>query len=192
MNKNDKEIQKELKNKFEKMLRNEVWQDESMVQFCLKECARIVPLSNNKYISIDKPRIETSFCFGYSDSKYDTEDFDRANAMAAYARKSEEYFIKENLKQIENKIKLLDDDKYCCVLRNHYYGQPDDTEYKSLNFIRWYEEKKATDIELTEADKETIKEAYKIELEVFKKRLNTYLKRYGTSKIKSWSYWRDE
>jgi hypothetical protein len=162
-----------------------------MVQFCLKESARIVPLSNNNYISIEKPRIKTSFCFGYSLSRYDTEDYDNANKMANYASKSEEYFIKENMKQFDELIKELEDDNYKVFLINHYQRQPKDSEYKQLRFRRWYEEKYDDEIELTDDDKKAIKEAYEIEKEVFQKRLNTYLKRYGTSKLRTWSYWQD-
>ncbi len=188
----DKEMQKELKKRLEELLRREVWKsDERMVQFCLKESARIVPLSNNNYISIEKPRIKTSFCFGYSLSRYDTEDYDNANKMANYASKSEEYFIKENMKQFDELIKELEDDNYKVFLINHYQGQPKDSEYKQLRFRRWYEDKYEDEIELTADDKKAIKEAYEIEKEVFQKRLNTYLKRYGTSKLRTWSYWQD-
>jgi hypothetical protein len=44
---------------------------------------------------------------------------------------------------------------------------------------------------LTEEDVQKIKVALEEEKEKFKKRLVTYLKKYGTSKLKVWTYWRD-
>jgi hypothetical protein len=44
---------------------------------------------------------------------------------------------------------------------------------------------------LNDEDIEKIKEALEEEKTKFKKRLETYLKKYGTSKLKVWSYWRD-
>ena len=45
---------------------------------------------------------------------------------------------------------------------------------------------------VSEKDRKLIVEAYQKEKELFSKRLETYIKRYGLSKVNSWSYWRDE
>ena len=54
-----------------------------------KKANHIVELENGDIVVIEKPTIKKDFCFGYSDSRYDTEDYDRANEMAAHARTSE-------------------------------------------------------------------------------------------------------
>ena len=46
--------------------------------------------------------------------------------------------------------------------------------------------------ELSKSDIQKILNILAEELQKFAKRLNTYLKRYGLSKVHSWSYWRDE
>ena len=42
---------------------------------------------------------------------------------------------------------------------------------------------------MTEEERQTVLSAYKQIREDFEKRLNTYLKRYGLSKIDTWTYW---
>jgi len=81
--------------------------DERMTNYCTNKVARFVRLKSGHILAIDKPRIETRFCFGYSDSRYDTEDYDRANNMAHHASTSEEYFKSENLKQLQETIDTL-------------------------------------------------------------------------------------
>ena len=56
--------------------------DKHMVDYCAKKIDQLVPLDNGMFIEIEKQSIKKDFCFGYSDSPYDTEDYDRANRMA--------------------------------------------------------------------------------------------------------------
>jgi hypothetical protein len=44
---------------------------------------------------------------------------------------------------------------------------------------------------MCDEDRLAILEGLKREREKFDKRLQTYLKRYGTSKIRTWTYWAD-
>jgi hypothetical protein len=188
--------QKELKQMFEDILRKDVWRgSERMVQHCLKESAYVVELQNGDIITISKPRIETSFCFGYSDSPYDNKDYDRANNMADHASKNENYFMEQNLKDIDNTISRLEGKKhnnYEYYTRISYTGQPENSKLKSLNQIGRFDN---VDIakykKLEETDRERIIDGYKIVREDFLKRLKTYLKKYGLSKVKTWSYWKD-
>ena len=41
-------------------------------------------------------------------------------------------------------------------------------------------------------NKEIIREAFETEIAKFEKRLDAYLKKYGTSKLRTWTYWQDE
>ena len=187
--------QKELKAMYSEILANEVWKgNQKMIDFCLKEAAHIVELTNGDIIVIDKPRIETRFCFGYSDSRYDTEDYDRANDMADYASKSQEYFLSENLKGIDKTIAQMEgtvSHSFEYRLRVPYTGQPGDSKLKSLDAYYWHDENAKQFPEISAEDLQRVIEGYKIVRSDFEKRLNTYLKRYGMSKIKTWSYWQD-
>ena len=45
--------------------------------------------------------------------------------------------------------------------------------------------------ELTESERAAVVAAYETELSKLNKRLDSYLKRYGLSKLKTWTYWQD-
>lgn len=186
--------QKELKQRYAEILSAEVWSDQSMVDYCLKKAAHIVELENGDIIIIDKPSIQKNFCFGYSDSRYDTEDLDRAERMAAHARKSVDYFMKENLSGINTTITQLngqDSNRYEFRIAIPYTGQPKDSQLKSIwPVARW--ENRGSEFPVLEGENlRRVIEGYEVVKAAFEKRLNTYLKKYGLSKIHSWSYWQD-
>lgn len=189
--------QKELKQRYAEILSAEVWHnDQKMVDFCVKEAGYIVELENGDILAIEKPRIEKNFCFGYSDSRYDTEDYDRANAMADHARKSTEYFIEQNMKDINDQIANLEGTgknagHWVYRLRIKYYKQPEDSKLKTINTFRWYDEEAEKYPALEGENLRRVIEGYKVVKADFEKRLQTYLKRYGLSKVNSWSYWQD-
>ena len=189
--------QKELKQRYAEILAADVWHnDQKMVDFCVKEAAYIVELENGDILKIEKPRIEKHFCFGYSDSRYDTEDYDRANAMAAHAKQSIEYFIKENLKDINRMIDELEGNsqrspRWVFRIRIPYSGQPENSKLKAMHVFQSWDEQAQKYPVLEGENLRRVIEGYKIVRADFEKRLQTYLKRYGLSKVKSWSYWQD-
>lgn len=188
--------QKELKELFAEILKNEVWHnDQRMIKYCLKEVGYIVELEDNSIIIIEKPSIQKDFCFGYSDSRYDTDDYDRANNMANHASKSEDYFIEANLKDINRMIDLLEGKErsnYKFYIRIPYSGQPETSKLKSLQQLDFYDDEKEKEHQKLEGENlKRVIEGYKIVKANFEKRLNTYLKRYGLTKVHAWSYWRD-
>lgn len=180
---------------YSEILDKEVWNgNQKMVSFCLKEAAYIVELENGDIVVIEKPRIETRFCFGYSDSRYDTEDYDRANNMADYAKRSQEYFIEENMSDIDRMIAQLEGTEshsFEYRLRVKYTNSPADSKLKSLDAYYWHDEHAKQFPEISDADRQRVIDGYKVVRADFEKRLNTYLKRYGMSKVKTWSYWQD-
>lgn len=157
--------------------------------------SRVVELENGYLVAICKPRIQKNFCFGYSDSRYDTEDYDRANDMAMHARTNTDYFIDQNMRQINEQIEALD--KWNPVIRTAYCDAPENSIIKTIDFMDDYhfcnirEKDKAKVAPLSPADKALIIAAYEEEKKAFEKRLASYLKRYGLSKVNSWSYWQD-
>lgn len=64
----------------------------------------LIRLSNGKIVEIEKPKMQTNFCFGYGWVDPNGEEEDAADKMAEYAKKSQEYFIKKNLKQVDEII----------------------------------------------------------------------------------------
>lgn len=178
------------------MLFAESWQDKKMQDYFRKKIVRVVKLENDNFIAIDKENIETSFCFGYSLSRYDSKDYDNANDMVNYARTNKQYFINENLQIFDRKLEDLK--TYNLFLIKNYNNAPNNSKCKALVFktdwqvMNFSEKDKEELTRVSEQDKQKIIKAYEIERDNFEKRLKTYLKRYGLSKIRAWSYWQDE
>lgn len=196
--------QKELKEIYMDVIRNEVWEDEHMQKYARKTCAYVVQLSNGNIISIDKPNIEKNFCFGMGwYGTYTQEQFEQAEEEAENARKNVNYFIDENMRQITDYIDNLKEcleQKMECYTYTHYTGQPDNSILKGYSITnicnnpeynpgKW---SACRDVEkLRSDDIQAIIEGLEEVEKAFMKRLNTYLKKYGLEKLNVWTYCRD-
>lgn len=172
--------------------------DAGMIKHFKTTTAAVVELENGDLIPIDKPRIETRFCFGYGLYGVSTdEEYKDAENMRQHAETSQDYFIKENLKGIEEIINELKDDSFEVYTALAYIGQDEGTKTKSYHLTRicnnpeynpaWWANYKGL-TKMTTADRERLIKAYEEVKQAFIKRLNTYLKRYGLSKIDTWTY----
>ena len=149
--------------------------------------AWLVKLSDGTLFEIEKPSIETSFCFG--ERGY---DYDEAVHAACEARTNEDLFRIRNLRDINRKIAALANgpelgDK---MWVNIAHGVADYVN----NGREWDMERSSAFCkthELTKEDRDAIRAGYEIVKEAFEKRINAYLKRYGLSKVHSWTYWVD-
>jgi len=187
--------QKELKEKYKQFL-VEYWQDEKMIKHCLGEVSYIVELSDGSIIPLEKPKLKTSFCFGYGYCGVsDEEDFQDAYRMSNHAKTNEDYFRNENLKDINDKLKAIQKDYVVIYLHNHYISQTN----KDLRTYSIFNEWDTKDnnfmlknlIEPQRLSQEDVSKIIAGLEEVKKlhiKRINTYLKKYGLSKVKSWTY----
>ena len=145
-------------------------------------------------LEIEKPTIQTRFCFGYSDSPYNTDDYDRANAAEDYARTHEEYFLNENLEGINRSIEhikealdsesLRDDrGRNFYILKHHRNGDTEECKIRSFELLDRYEEQRekaykqmqGNELEImNREDLENWLEGLEIVKAQFEKRLKTY------------------
>ena len=186
------EKQQELRTKYREHLAAHVWPDRpDMVEFCLKDCAQIVELHNG-ILTISKPRIDKNFCFGYSDSAVDTADYDRANAMVDHALNSREYFMRENLRNLNSILESLRDET-CRIYTQarHSLTVQNAPFLRQLVFREHWQAPYEGLEEVTEEDRAALVDGYEQVKASFVKRLETYLKRYGLTKVNAWSYWQD-
>lgn len=133
-------------------------------------------------VLFDRPKIETKFCF-----RDEGPDYEFYKECSANKDVLQDYFIRENMDQ--QRIAEPDEGKDMYIV--NYGGNRTGREY--VRFCRWPEDlnlrredtfRKATDEE---------RRVYLAELgrvrKAFRKRLDTYLKKYGVSKLHIWSYW---
>ena len=194
--------QKLLKEKYMRIICNEIWPDSKRMQeYARKEANYIVELNNDDIYVITKPRIETKFCFGYGMYGCDMDnDHERASHAAYNASTNKDYFIEENLKDLDRKLEALCDSKYEGYKYCAYSGQSKDSKLKAYSLCQFWDnpEQKAYKWDrlvaverLKQEEIEALIKGYETVKEMFTKRLNTYLKRYGLSKIETWTYLRD-
>ena len=215
-NLNDFENQSQLLEDYNKLL-NDRERSKAMIDYYNKECSYILTLSDGSHVIFKKPRIETSFCFGYGQYGISTDEEQKsANEMADYARENQNYLFLDFLRGFNHKIDILK--AYICKLTN--YDQWVDqylrngTQYELTNYeISEYKHAskfdyfKISSIHIYNADSiynkidnenetvitniddlKNILSVYEHEKAKFEKRLNAYLKKYGLSKLKTWSY----
>lgn len=196
--------QKELKAVYTEELKK-AWKDEGMVKHCSKSTAYVVE-HNGELYGISKPSIQTKFCFGYGYCGITTEDEEnRAGTMAHHAKTNKDYFIQENLAQVNgwiDKLKKIVEQMnynwaegshpvYMVVTGEAYYSQSENCRLRHHSVVNTFDGvgygKICNDVELLE---KLIAGYEQVKVD-FIKRLNTYLKRYGLSKVESWSYLSD-
>ena len=196
--------QKELKALYADELRK-VWNDEKMIKFCSNDTAYIIE-HNGKLYGIEKPRIDKDFCYGYGfNGISDKEDETEADRMSRKAQTDKDYFINKNLEDINRWIRKLSEiledmrlnwsegshPRYMITIGSHYINQPEDCKlnYYAIadTFGGSIRGEICNDTELLE---KLIKGYEEVKTD-FIKRLQTYLKRYGLSKVRSWTYLRD-
>lgn len=180
-------------------------EDTHMTDFCANEVAKAFYLSDGKLVIIDKQKIETSFCFGYNTDYSGHEQSDAERRRSAFLA-SAQAFKDANTKGLRDAIARMDkalgvefsDTRLMpMVIRASYSGESAPLNIHEVRIMDWYawdrvwESDKQYYSALSMDDLRTIREAYREVLEKFEKRLDTYLKRYGTSKLNTWTYWRD-
>lgn len=160
--------------------------DKRMNDYILKATSEVIKTSQGTLIAFDKPTIETRFCFGFGCNGISTsEDVKGACDMAEHARTNEKYFLDENLKGINQKIEAVKNAEKVYIMN---YNHRKNCGYYETEEELMYWNKRPEGIEATKEDVELIIKTLENEKEKFTKRLNTYLKRYGLSKVHSWTY----
>lgn len=157
------------------------WRDKGMLDWLRKSIGCLAELEDGRILLIKKPSIETRFCFGEHDWNYD-EVLRFAHGTARTAG----YFRHENLKGWDEFIKALtekkDWDSDEVVLVSGY-----DKEVVEISLARWNTEGE----KVSGKNREIVLGAVKRVRDDMEKRVNAYLKRYGTEKIRTWTYWAD-
>jgi hypothetical protein len=175
-------------------------------EYAMIQLSNAVKLSDGKIIVMRKQRIETHFCFGEHGYDYD-EKLD----MARNALNDENFFINRNMEfycelaEGLNKVSDPDGDFHSRIYlkRTTTSGNEKGENIWELSrflvgsyvfideFDKMVNGKSTTWAMLSGEDLELAKKLVATESKRFEKRLRTYLKRYGLSKIHSWTYWAD-
>lgn len=192
---NDKELLEEYMKEWEK-----VWKDKGMLDYERKRFSSAIRLENGGILYFEKPSINNKFCF-----HDEGEQYEHYKKLSSDEELMKSYFKAENLSEYDRAIKGLaklenwEGDYYGLtwyIQRESYCSQ---TEPLNLFHYRAFREYDVTNNpsmyegaeKMTETDRKAIVKALKHERDKFEKRLDAYLKRYGISKLHTWTYWAD-
>lgn len=131
------------------------------------------------YIMISKQSIETKFCFAD-----EGPDYDYYKELMADNKKLEAYFMADNLSGLDREIDDLEKGFPMVVAQTYNDGRKSYCREGS----NW---PNPNDVPMAPELRAELVRAYKWSRSMFEKRLQSYLKRYGTSKLHTWTYWRD-
>ena len=136
-------------------------------------------------VLFDRPRIETKFCF--HDEGPDYEFYKELGSDENLLR---DYFIRENMDQNGIAEPNENTDMYIVKYAGEY--RPGRVYVQFCNCPEYLNLRREDTIRIAT---DTERSLYLAELarvrKAFRKRLDTYLKRYGISKLHIWSYWAD-
>lgn len=158
--------------------------DERLAEYVAKD-ASAAAVVDGKLVIFYKQKIETRFCF----------DDENEAEMKIYRNFTEDYFIDENMRQA-NTLMALD---WFEGKRTNYYGRIPCLVKEYNNRDIWKVTTATnTDIveqayceyhRLSDAGMDKVHGLLKVEKTKFEAKLRNYLKRYGLTKIHTWSYW---
>lgn len=159
----------------------------------------VIKVDDEHYITFEKQDIEKEFCFGYSNTYGPTS----GEAYRTCENFGEKEFKDANLNKFDRKYErvLKHLEKHETVVLGLYYdGCGMMKNYGAeIVYIKTDEDEplKKGDIILSSTEESArVRESYKKHVQdlrqAFEKRLDAYLKKYGVSKIKKWTYWADE
>lgn len=175
------------------MLREEylkTWRDEGSADWAVGKVSGYIEFGN-ELVTYRKPTIETSFCFG--EHGY---DYDEVNEYCDERSRDMGWFVSENLRRTDAAWHLDMMRGTGRSFRKHRPVLVSDTNYgsrlASVEFMDdWSQELEDGRRDMTKEEREAFECFLEDEQEKFEKRLRSYLKRYGLSKCRYWTYWAD-
>lgn len=173
------------KNEYRKIYGYATNGDMILLSWSIKSIGAVVELSNNLLYVISKPDIKTRFLFGYGKNGVADEQSLKTANDSADAIKTKENFIKANLDEFDNATRSL------TVNQDVYYYRRGHSGKEPSRIIGIVEGKGECTGVVPKEDIASIRiELAKVRKD-FEKRLETYWKKYGSSKLKIETYLRN-
>lgn len=149
---------------------------------CVKYYAGAIKLHGGYYL-IDKPSIETRFCF-----HDEGPDYDYYKTLCSSDDKMAAHFLTANLRAFDSQISRIEKGEYGDKrVWWETHTRANGSKQIWLTFDPW----RNTGTECTDDEKKLILRGLKYGKALFEKRLKSYLKRYGVAKLHTWTYWAD-
>lgn len=176
------------KNAWIKLTEN--WQDAAYEK---KRCLTSLVLTGGERVLVEKPSMKTSFCFGYGQNGISTEEDYQDAAAARDSMNQFSAFLAANMRGLKEELQELLDGKlvtYCCQ------------KYTRVVYTRTWRDETRHDVTwraecqnpftgerlLTLEDLHILARGKQAQIADLEKRCKTYWKRFGASKLNTWTY----
>lgn len=136
------------------------------------------------YYLIEKPSIDTKFCFHDEGPQYDLY-----KELTSNDDRMARYFKAENLGGFDSKIKHIEKGEDWSEDKRVWWYTSEQAP-KRMNLCFYHNDYEGYTL-CTDEEKKQILKGLKFGRQCFEKRLDAYLKRYGTKKLHTWTYWAD-
>lgn len=166
--------------------------DQHMVDWEVGDAAELIQLSDGRYYVIPKPRLKTDFCFGY-DTDFSGHEQSDAICNEQNFLRNQNRFKEENLRPVDDVLMALRDRELyeCHVCTKYRTGGA----IASIQFVTGFLQRQQLNgsySPLPDVDRTAVTQAWERVRAAFEKRLDAYLRKYGTSKLHTWTYCRDD
>lgn len=151
-------------------------------------------LTGGERVQVEKPRLETSFCFGYGcNGVSDEEDYQCARRAQDNMHQFEA-FLAANLRGLQEELAELEEHKLViwncggCDKRIVWTGNE---WWKGLGLLNWrreWQEPQPDERELNERDLDILARGVRAQIADLSARCKAYWKRFGASKLHTWTY----
>jgi len=150
----------------------------------------VVKLSTGEYVPLERLSIRTQFWYGEGIYR----SMEDALSLAEQVMNNERTFINSNLAQIDRLIKRTM--KYLHIVNagvyvHPYYSRGSEKVLSYTEYNDWEDKYYYGDRKLSDDDAMLIVKGLWYQRRLFQKRIKTYLKRYGLSKVTANTFWAD-
>lgn len=158
-----------------------------------RKCLTSLVLTGGERVLIEKPSMKTSFCFGYGQNGISTEEDFQDAAAARDSMNQFSAFLAANLRGLKEELQELLDGKlvsYCCqkYTKVVYVRTWRDERRYEVTWRSEYQTPFAEERLLTPVDLHILARGKQAQIADLEKRCKTYWKRFGASKLHTWTY----
>lgn len=175
-------IKEEIKQEYKKVWTRKKGIDEKMVDYCMNKISLYLKTEDGYFYILEKEKLNTKFFI----SEGSNRSMEEALNICKEIKTKEDFFIEENLSKINYLINTIKNNKnnlfFAERFKNSKIVSITTNKYNNFNKVN----RKLT----TDEEAEALKLCEKFK-EMKTKKINSYLKRFGLSKIQANTYWID-
>ena len=159
--------------------------DEKWVKYYEKKTLCVKELPNGDVVAFEKPHVETRFCYSYdevADCRGHLDTMGRASRLCNSVKSDYDMFLEENIKWLKRDLEQVERNP---IYLKRLFGM--DVNPNVVDFSG-YQNGPTNNWVASPEDIAVIKSGIEEQIAYLTKQCATYWKRFGGSKLKTWTY----